>query len=110
MKERILSYYKHYFIDFFMSLEDSAKKKVAYVLDMLKTQERLNKNFVKLIRDGIYELRVNHNGNIYRAFFIFDEGSIVMLFNGFQKKTQKTPESEIKKAIKLKNEYYASKL
>lgn len=84
MKERILSYYKHYFIDFFMSLEDGAKKKVAYVLDMLKTQERLNKNFVKLIRDGIYELRVNHNGNIYRAFSIFDEGNIVMLFNGFQ--------------------------
>lgn len=47
--------------------------------------------------------------NIYGAFFIFDEGNIVMLFNGFQKKTQKTPESEIEKAVKLKNEYYASK-
>ena len=46
---------------------------------------------------------------IYGAFFIFDEGNIVMLFNGFQKKTQKTPESEIEKAVKLKNEYYASK-
>ena len=45
--------------------------------------------------------------NIYGAFFIFDEGNIVMLFNGFQKKTQKTPESEIEKAVKLKNEYYA---
>ena len=43
--------------------------------------------------------------NIYGAFFIFDEGNIVMLFNGFQKKTQKTPESEIEKAVKLKNEY-----
>ena len=47
------------------------------------------------------------SGNIYRAFFIFDDDRIVMLFNGFQKKTQKTPQSE--KAIKLKNEYYASK-
>ena len=47
--------------------------------------------------------------NIYGAFFIFDECNIVMLFNGFQKKTQKTPESEIEKAVKLKNEYYASK-
>ena len=46
---------------------------------------------------------------VYGAFFIFDEGNIVMLFNGFQKKTQKTPESEIEKAVKLKNEYYASK-
>ena len=108
-KEREILYYENYFIDFFMSLEDGAKKKISYVLDMLKTQERLNKNFVKLIRDGVYELRASHNGNIYRAFFIFDDGNIVMLFNGFQKKTQKTPDSEIEKALKLKNEYYASK-
>ena len=107
--EREILYYKKYFIDFFMSLDDGAKKKIADVRDMLKTQQRLKKNFVKLVRDGVYELRVGHNGNIYRAFFIFDEGNIVMLFNGFQKKTQKTPESEIEKAVKLKNEYYASK-
>ena len=91
-KEREILYYENYFIDFFMSLEDGAKKKISYVLDMLKTQERLNKNFVKIIRDGVYELRASHNG-----------------FNGFQKKTQKTPDSEIEKALKLKNEYYASK-
>ena len=108
-KERQILYYKNYFIEFFLSLEDGAKKKVAYVLDMIKTQERLNSNFVKSIRDGIYELRASHNGNIYRAFFIFDVGNIVMLFNGFQKKTQKTPNNEIEKALKLKNEYYASK-
>ena len=108
-KERQILYYKNYFIEFFLSLVDGAKKKVAYVLDMIKTQERLNSNFVKSIRDGIYELRASHNGNIYRAFFIFDEGNIVMLFNGFQKKTQKTPNNEIEKALKLKNEYYASK-
>ena len=108
-KERQILYYKNYFIEFFLSLEDGAKKKVAYVLDMIKTQERLNSNFVKSIRDRIYELRASHNGNIYRAFFIFDEGNIVMLFNGFQKKTQKTPNNEIEKALKLKNEYYASK-
>lgn len=107
--ERKIFYYKSYFIDFFTSLEAGAQKKIAYILDMLKTQERLNTNFVKLIRDGIYELRASHNGNIYRAFFIFDDGNIVMLFNGFQKKTQKTPENEIQKALNLKKEYYASK-
>ena len=100
-KEREILYYEDYFIDFFMSLDDGAKKKVSYVLDMLKTQERLNKNFVKLIRDGLYELRASHNRNIYRAFFIFDDGNIVMLFNGFQKKAQKTPNSEIEKALKI---------
>lgn len=107
--ERHIVYYKHYFNDFFESLSHGAQWKVLYVLDMLKTQQRMNKNFVKHIRDGIYELRAQHDGNIYRVFFIFDDGNIVMLFNGFQKKTQKTPQSEIDMAVKLKNEYYASK-
>ena len=107
--ERKILYYKTYFIDFFNSLSVKKKRKVAYVLDVLKTQQRPSQNFVKHIREGVFELRAQHDGNIYRAFFIFDDGNIVMLFNGFQKKTQKTPENEIEKAIKLKNEYYAGK-
>ena len=67
------------------------------------------KKFVKHIREGVYELRTEYEGNIYRVFFCFDEGHVVILFNGFQKKSQKTPESEIRKAIYLKDEYYASK-
>lgn len=43
------------------------------------------------------------------CFFIFDEGKIVVLFNGFQKKTQKTPNNEIEKALKIKEEYYGDK-
>lgn len=50
-----------------------------------------------------------YSGNIYRIFFIFDNDRIVVLFNGFQKKTQGTPENEIKKALKIKEEYYGSK-
>lgn len=107
--ERKILYYKDFFISFYRSLEVGAQKKMDYVLGMLKVQERINERFVKFIRDGIYEIRASHEGNIHRAFFIFDEGNIVMLFNGFQKKTQKTPESEINKAIKLKKEYYARK-
>ena len=57
----------------------------------------------------MYELRAQYDGNIYRAFFIFDGNNIVMLFNGFQKKTQKTPKSEIDKAVRLMNEYYNEK-
>ena len=82
---------------------------MAYVLVMLKTNERINSKFVKFIREEIYELRASSNGNIYRAFFIFDKGNIVMLFNGFHKKTQKTPKSEIDMAIRLKDEYYGNK-
>lgn len=65
--------------------------------------------FIKPIRNGLYELRIEYNGNIYRLFFIFDGNRIVVLFNGFQKKTQKTPPAEINKALKLMKEYHASK-
>ena len=65
--------------------------------------------FIKFIRDGLYELRMEYNGNIYRVFFIFDDGQIVVLFNGFQKKTQKTPSGEVEKALKIKESYYGDK-
>ncbi len=107
--ERKILFYKDYFISFYRALEVGAQKKIDYVLGMLKIQERVNERFVKFIRDGVYEIRASHNGNIYRAFFIFDEGNIVMLLNGYQKKTQKAPESEISMALKLKKEYYADK-
>ena len=64
---------------------------------------------LKLIKDGLYELRTEYGGNIFRVFFIFDEGKIVVLFNGFQKKSQKTPSKEIEKALKIKEAYYADK-
>jgi putative addiction module killer protein len=101
--------YGTYYDDFMKSLAQDVKKKIHYVLDILSTQNRINKKFVDYIRDGIYEVRAEYEGNIYRIFFIFDEGNIVVLFNGFQKKTQKTPENEIQKAIKIKNEYYEYK-
>jgi phage-related protein len=65
--------------------------------------------FIKFIRASLYELRMEYNGNIYRVFFIFDEGNIVVLFNGFQKRTQKTPSGEIEKALQIKGSYYADK-
>ena len=58
------------------------------------------RHFIKFIRDGVYEFRI---------FFIYDGDTVVVLFNAFKKKTQKTPDNEIKKAIKLKEEYYEAK-
>jgi putative addiction module killer protein len=108
-QERKIISFKHYYREFMQSIDVGARKKVYYVLDMLATQERVNTKFVKSIRDGIYELRAEYESNIYRLFFLFDGDNIVVLFNGFQKKTQKTPDNEILKAIRLKNEYYGSK-
>lgn len=59
--------------------------------------------------DGLYEVRVEVGSNIYRIFCCFDEGKIVVLFNGFQKKTQKTPQKEIDKALQIKDEYFNEK-
>lgn len=108
MKRKIRTY-GGYFEAFMATLKEKEQEKIQYGLLLLKTQDRLPKKFVKLIRDGLYELKTEYNGNIYRVFFIFDEGQIIVLFNGFQKKTQRTPSSEIEKALKIKEAYYGDK-
>ena len=60
-------------------------------------------------KKGLFEIRVEFGGDIFRVFCCFDEGSLVILFNGFQKKTQKTPSGEIDKAERLMKEYFESK-
>ena len=106
---RRIKTYGGYFESFMETLNEKEQEKVQYGLLLLKTQGRLPKKFVRLVRDAVYELRTEYMGNIYRVFFIFDEGNIVVLFNGFQKKTQKAPQGEIEKAIKIKEAYYADK-
>ena len=105
---RIITY-GGYFEAFMASLSVKEQRKVDYVVSLLATQDRLPTKFIKHIENGLYELRVMWESNIYRIFFIFDEGVVVVLFNGFQKKTQKTPKIEIDKAIKIKEAYYADK-
>ncbi|MDR2859470.1 MAG: type II toxin-antitoxin system RelE/ParE family toxin [Mediterranea sp.] len=107
--ERKIIAYKNYFLDFMSTLSENESNKIYYVLDMLKIQDRVSEKFVKHIKDGLYEIRAEYNSNIYRIFFCFNEGKIVILFNGFQKKTRKTPLKEINKALKIKDEYYGSK-
>ena len=91
------------------TLDKKVQRKIDYVLQLLKMQERLSTKFVKALKDGLFELQIEYEGNIFRVFFIFDEGQIVVLFNGFQKKTDKTPQKEIEKALKIKEAYYADK-
>ena len=59
--------------------------------------------------NGLYEIRVQFGSNIFRIFCFFDEGKLIILTNGFQKKTQRTPKSEIEKALKIKKEYESEK-
>ena len=108
MKRKIITY-GGYFERFKETLLPKVRVKLDYIISLLETRDRVPAKFIGYIRDGLYELRMEYNGNIYRVFFIFDEGCLVVLFNGFQKKTQKTPENEIVKALKIMEEYYAEK-
>ncbi|MDR1716019.1 MAG: type II toxin-antitoxin system RelE/ParE family toxin [Prevotella sp.] len=101
--------YGGYFERFIKSLTPKERIKLDYVITLLASRDRIPVKFIKYIRDGLYELRMEYNSNIYRVFFIFDKDQVVVLFNGFQKKIQKTPVSEIEKALKIKEEYYGDK-
>ena len=101
--------YKNYFSDFIKKLSADETNKIRRALDLFKVEDRMPRHFIKFIRDGVYEFRVNYGNNEFRIFFIYDGDTVVVLFNAFKKKTQKTPDNEIKKAIKLKEEYYEAK-
>ena len=91
---RILEPYKNYFWDFYNPLQQKVKDKVDYVLQIIISVERVSTKFFKHLDDGIYEIRVEYKSNIYRIFSFFDDGKLVILLHGFQKKTQKTPRKE----------------
>ena len=108
---RKIIYYRHYFQEFFDKQTEKVKTKIDEVLFLITVVERVPKKFLQHMEgtDGLYEVRVELGSNIFRIFCCFDEGKLVVLFNGFQKKTQKTPKSEIERAMKLKAEYFAQK-
>jgi phage-related protein len=108
---RELLFYRHYFEQFFNSQHEKVKEKIDYVLFILTHAERIPEKFLKHIegQKGLYEIRIDAGGNIFRVFCCFDKGKIVVLFNAFQKKTQKTPKGEIDLAVKLMNEYFDNK-
>lgn len=110
-KIRQIIYYKHYFEEFFDKQTEKVKGKIDEVLFLISVVERVPKKFLDHMTGttGLYEIRIELGSNIFRIFCCFDEGRIVVLFNGFQKKTQKTPKSEIEKAEKLKTEYFKQK-
>ena len=111
MAKREIKFYKHYFNEFFVAQTDKVRRKIAQTLVWIQAIDRLPVSILKSIegKKGLYEIRVEYAGNIYRVFCCFDEGSLVILFNGFQKKTQKTPASEIDKAERLMKEYFNNK-
>ena len=110
-KVRTIKLFKNYYKEFYIEQTDDVRDKINSVLRLVETQRIIPRKFFRFIEgsDGIYEIRVEYCSNIYRIFCCLDKGSIVVLFHGFQKKTQKTPSKEIKRAEAIKKEYFKSK-
>jgi phage-related protein len=96
---RTVIYYRDFFFAFYNRQSEKVKAKIDFVLYVLTVARRIPKQYFRHVTDtnGLYEIRVEYQGNIFRIFCCFDEGNIVVLFNGFQKKSQKTPTIEIEK-------------
>ena len=110
MSRRII-FHGDYFIKFYSEQDEKVRGKIQYVLELIKQVDRVPEKFLKHLSgtDGLYEIRIEYQSNIYRIFCCFDEGKLVVLFNGFQKKTQKTPKNELDKGIELMQEYFKIK-
>lgn len=110
-KFREVLYFKNYFREFLESQQKRVIKKIVWTLDLIEKIQFPSEQYLKKLEgtNGLYEIRVVSDGDIFRIFCFFDEGKLIVLMNGFQKKTQKTPPREIEKALEIKKEYYAEK-
>ena len=108
---REILFYEQYFIEFYLSLNSKVQEKIEYVFKVIRTVDIIPQKFLKQIEgtEGLYEIRIKVGSDIFRIFCCFDEDRIVILFNGFQKKKQKTPKREINRALKLKQDYFEKK-
>jgi phage-related protein len=112
MKIREVIAYKSYFEDFILSQPQKVQDKIYKIIGAIEILERVPSHYLKSVSgtNGLYEARIQLASDICRIFCFFDEDKLVILLNGFQKKTQKTPKYEIDKAVKLMEEYYQEKI
>ena len=110
-KIRTVIFYKDYFSEFFVKQKSKVKDKIIWTLELIEELHRVPESYLKHLEntDGLYEIRIQQGSDIFRIFCFFDHGQLVVLANGFQKKTQKTPKQEIEKALKIKEEYFNEK-
>ncbi|WP_075603737.1 type II toxin-antitoxin system RelE/ParE family toxin [Saccharicrinis aurantiacus] len=106
-KYRTAIFYKDYFEEFFIKQNEKIRAKIIWTLELIEELERVPESYLKHITstEGLYEIRIKLGNNIFRIFCFFDQGKLIILANGFHKKTQKTPKKEIDKALKIMEEY-----
>jgi phage-related protein len=110
-KHRKITFYKNYFQAFFDKQSKKVKAKIVWTFELIEDLQRVPETYLKHIEntDGLYEIRVQTGSDIFRIFCFFDQGQLIVLANGFQKKTQKTSKKEIEIALKIKEEYESEK-
>lgn len=103
--------YKRYFLDFYEGQGEKVQAKIEWTLSLVRDLDRVPIKYFKKIAGtkDLYEIRVEFEGNIYRIFSFFDQGSLIILGNAFHKKTPKTPKAEIEKALRIQKEYLNEK-
>ncbi len=106
--KRSIILYKNYFEEFYWTQEEKIRMKIDFVLNIIRDLDQIPEQYFKHLKntDGLYEARIKLGSNIFRIICFFDKGNLVVLLNGFQKKSQKTPKKEIELAERLKKEYY----
>lgn len=110
-KFRTIIIYKQYFPEFFSKQRQKVKDKIIWTFRLIEEVQQVPESYLKHIEGtaGLFEIRVQSGGDIFRIFCFFDEGKLIILANAFQKKTQKTPKQEIEKALKIKEMYNEEK-
>jgi phage-related protein len=108
---KTIKFYKNYFFDFVDALPIKAAKKIYWSIDILRNIRHVGEPHLKSLEDtgGLFEIRTIFGGNIFRVFCFFDEGNVIVITSGFQKKSQKTPIREIERAQRIRSEYYEEK-
>ena len=105
---RSITVYKNYFEDFLRSQDEKVQNKIYKILEIIEMQQYIPSQYLKYIKgtQGLYEARIQLGSNIWRVFCFFENDKLIILLNGFQKKSQKTPTSEIETAKRLMKEYF----
>jgi len=100
--------YGNDFWDFYYSQKLEVQDKIDWVIGLVRSLRMVPEKFFKHLEgtDGLFEIRIKVGTDIYRIFCFFDHGNLIILLNGFQKKSAKTPKNEIEKAKRLKMKYY----
>jgi len=106
-KIRTVEFYKGYVLDFITRQKPKVIAKIYWTIRLIENVPRVPEIYLKHLEgtDGLYEIRVQYGGDIFRIFCVFDNGKVIILLSAFQKKTQTTPAKEIERALKIKKEY-----